>query len=212
MSEPIFEQTVESFLDRLASESATPGGGSAAALTGAMAAALVSMVCNLTIGKKQYEDVQREMQSVRERAENLRADLQRLAQLDVEVFGRLMVAYKLPRTTDADAASRKAAIQRLTREATEAPLQAARAAVEVLPLCATAARYGSRSAVSDAGVGALLAQSAVRGAVLNVEINLAAIDDPQYVREVRARVEDLVIGLAEETRGVLELVRERMAT
>jgi formiminotetrahydrofolate cyclodeaminase len=211
MSEPIFDQTVEAFLDKLASEAPTPGGGSVAALSGAMGAALVAMVCNLTIGKQQFEQVQREMLSVRERAEHLRTQLQRLAQADVEVFARLMAAYKLPRVTEADAASRRAAIQRLTRDATETPLQTARAAADVLPLCATVARYGNRSVISDAGVAALMAQSAVHSALLNVEINLAVLEDPLYVNEVRASIEDLVVGLVEETRGVLELVRERMA-
>jgi methenyltetrahydrofolate cyclohydrolase len=210
MSEPILAQSIETFLDQLASDAPVPGGGSVAAVAGAMAAGLVSMVCNLTIGKPQYQEFDQELQGVRERAEQLRGELQRLAQVDVEVFQRLMTSYKLPRTTDADAASRRAAIQRLTREATEVPLQTARAAASVLALCTTSARYGSRNVVSDAGVAALMAQSAVRGALLNVDINLAVLDDPLYVCEARAQVEDLVIGLAEETRGVLELVRERM--
>lgn len=204
--------SIETFLDQLASESSTPGGGSASALGGAMAAALVSMVCNLTIGRPQYQDAERELLGVRERAEQLRADLQRLAQADADVFTRLMAAYKLPRTTDADAASRRAAIQKLTRDAAEVPMQTARAAAAVLPLCATAVRYGNRSAISDAGVASLMAHSAVRSAVLNVEINLATLDDQFYVRETRAQIEDLGVGLADEARGVLELVRERMAS
>lgn len=211
MGEPISEQPLGSFLDALASEASTPGGGSVAALSGAMAAGLVTMVCNLTIGKKQYQGVERELLGVRERAEQLRGELQRLIQADVDVFNRLMGVYRLPRVTEADAASRKAAIQQLTREAAEVPLQVAGAAAEILPLCATVARYGNRTVVSDAGVAALAAQSAVQSAVLNVEINLSVLEDQRYVREVRARLEDLAVGLDDETRGVLELVRERMS-
>lgn len=209
-SETLLELRLESFLDALASGAPTPGGGSVAALTGAMAAGLISMVCNLTIGKKQYADFEEEAKQLLERAEKLRADLQRLAQEDIDIFNRLATAYRLPRTTDADAASRRAAIQHITRLATEIPLRTARAALDLLPLCAPLARQGNRTAVSDVGAAALLIQTTVPAALLNVEINLAVLEDQVFVREARAQVDDLTIGLAEEIEGVLMLVRERM--
>lgn len=211
MSEQLLELPLDRFLDQLASAAPTPGGGSAAALMGAMAAGLISMVCNLTIGKRQYAEFEPEALALRERAEALRAELQALAQADVEAFNRLSVAYKLPRTTDADAATRRAAIQNATKLATEAPLRTAHAVAELLPLCAPLARSGNRLLASDVGVALLLIRSAVPAALLNVEINLGGLDDQQFVREIRAQIGDLTIGLDEEIQGVLALVQERMA-
>src|SRR6266487_1596746 len=210
MSEQLLDQSVGRFLDELASKSPTPGGGAVAALSGAMAAGLITMVCDLTSGKPQYAEFEAEAQALRERAEALRAELQQLAQADVDVFNHLSAAYKLPRTTEADAASRRAAIQKVTRQATEIPLRVARAATALLPLCTPVARHGNRTAVSDVGVAALLVQSAVLAALLNVETNLVALEDQIFVRQTRAQVEDLSIGLVEEVAGVLAIVRERI--
>ena len=209
--EKLADKRLGQFLDELASGAPTPGGGSVAALSGAMAAGLLTMVCDLTIGKKQYAEFEAEAQALRQRAETLRAELQALAQADVDVFDHLSAAYKLPRTTDADAASRRAAIQQITRQATDVPLRVARAAIALLPLCAPLARHGNRSAVSDVGVAALLVQAAVPAALLNVDINLAVLEDQLFVRQTRAQVEDLTIGLDEEVAGVLALVHERIA-
>ena len=210
MSEQLLDQSVGRFLDELASKSPTPGGGAVAALSGAMAAGLITMVCDLTSGKPQYAEFEAEAQALRERAEALRAELQQLAQADVDVFNHLSAAYKLPRTTEADAASRRAAIQKVTRQATEIPLRVARAATALLPLCAPVARHGNRTAVSDVGVAALLVQSAVLAALLNVETNLVVLEDQIFVRQTRAQVEDLSIGLVEEVAGVLAIARERI--
>lgn len=210
MSEHILDQTMRVFLDTLASGEPTPGGGSVAAITGAMAAGLLTMVCDLTIGKKTYVDFEGEAQTIRERSETARAALQQLAEDDVAVFGRLSAAYKLPKTTDADAANRRAAIQTVTKQATEIPLRVARTLTELVPLCAPLARHGSRLAVSDVGVAAQLIKAAVPSALLNVDINLAVLEDQIFVRGVRAVVEDLTIGLDDEIDGVLVMVRERI--
>jgi formiminotetrahydrofolate cyclodeaminase len=211
MTEQLLDQPIRQFLDELASAAPAPGGGGVAALSGAMAAGLLTMVCDLTIGKKQYMEFDDEARALRERSEALRAELQVLTQADVDVFNHLSAAYKLPRTTDADAASRRAAIQKVTRAATEVPLRVARAVSALLPLCAPLARHGNRNAVSDVGVAVLLVQAAVPSALLNVEINLAVLEDQIFVRQTRAQVEDLTIGLEEEVEGVLALVHERIA-
>lgn len=210
MTEPLEAQSVGAFLDALASKAPTPGGGSVAGLAGAMAAGLVSMVCALTVGKKQFAEIEQELQAIHDRAEALRGELQALAEKDVEVFGRLSAAYKLPRTTDADAATRQAAIQQVTRQAAEIPLRTARAAAAVLPLCTALAPRVGRLIVSDIGVAAVLARATVQSAILNVEINLAGLDDQIYVRETRAQIEDLVVGIGEETEGIVEIVRDRI--
>lgn len=210
MEAKAFDHTVSDFLDLLASGAAAPGGGSAAALSGAAGAALVSMVCHLTIGKARYADVETEMRDVLDRAEALRHELQELAQADLEAFKRLSAAYKLPRTTDADLAIRRDAIQASLRRATEIPLRTARTAAAVLSLCPAVAERGNQAAVSDAGVAALLAQAGVRSALLNVEINLRLLEDAIYVRQVRAEVARLTDGLSAEAERVGELVRSKL--
>ncbi|MEN9934609.1 MAG: hypothetical protein RLZZ387_1188 [Chloroflexota bacterium] len=210
MSEQLLDMTVGCFLDELASGAPTPGGGSVAALTGAMAAGLITMVCDLTIGKKAYAEFEPEAANIRTRSEALRAELQQLAQADITVFGHLSAAYKLPKTTDADAATRKAAIQKVLRDATDVPLRTARAVVSLLPLCAPLARHGNRTAVSDVAAAVILIRAAVPAALINVESNLAMLEDQIYGRQARAQVEDLTVGLDDEVEGVLALSRTRM--
>ncbi len=210
MSQSFEAQPVGTFLAALASSAPTPGGGSVAALSGAMAAGLVSMVCALTIGKKAFAALEDELRAVHDRAESLRLELQTLAAQDMAIFERLAAAYKLPRTTDADAATRRTAIQHVTRLAAEVPLQVAVAAATILPLCAVLAPRVGRLIVSDLGVAAALAQATVQSAILNVEINLAGLEDQLYVRTTRAQIADLLNGLDEQTAAVLAIVRERI--
>lgn len=210
MEDRTLNTSVISFLDALASGAPTPGGGGAAAVAGSMAAALVSMVCNLTVGRQRYADVADEMREVLDRAESLRAELQQLAEEDVTAFNRLSAAYKLPRVTDADIAIRKDAIQSSLRRATEVPLRTARAAAAVLPLCPPVAERGNQAAVSDVGVAGLLAHAAVRSALLNVEINLRTLEDQLYVNQVRAEVARLTDGLAVEAEQIAALVAAKV--
>ncbi len=207
----LLDTNITEFLDQLASNAPVPGGGSVAAVSGAMAAGLVSMVCSLTLGKKKYAHVEEAMRSLLEQSETLRQQLQQLAEADAEAFRRLSAAYKLPRETSADIAIRRDAIQSATRQATDVPLQTARAAASVLPLCRPAAEQGNSAAVSDVGVAALLAQAAVRSALFNVDINLHSIEDEIYVRQVRAQVADLTAGLDVETAEVLQIVNAALS-
>jgi methenyltetrahydrofolate cyclohydrolase len=211
MSNELLDQTVRQFLDELASGAPTPGGGSVAALSGAMAAGLLTMVCDLTIGKKAYAGFEDEARSIRAQAEALRAELQSLLQADIEVFTGLMAAYKLPRASDADAATRKAAIQQATRAATQVPLRTAQAASALLPLCLPLARQGSRNAVSDVGVAAQLIRAAVPSALLNVDINLPVLEDAVFVSQTHELVAALTNGLDQRVGEVLAVVQERLA-
>jgi methenyltetrahydrofolate cyclohydrolase len=211
MSDQLLDTPLGTFLDQLASGTPTPGGGSVAALTGAMAAGLITMVCDLTIGKKSYAEFEAEAQSIRARAEAARAELQSLAQADIAVFNSLSAAYKLPKTTEADAATRKAAIQKVLRDATDVPLRTARAVVSLLPLCAPVAQRGNRTAVSDVAAAAILIRAAAPAALINVESNLQMLEDQIYVRHARAQAEDLTLGLDDEVEAVLTLARARLA-
>lgn len=199
------------FLDQLATKEPVPGGGSVAAISGAMAAGLISMVCSLTIGKKKYAEVEDDMRGLMDRAEALRHELQELAEADVDAFRRLSAAYKLPRETSADVAIRRDAIQQATRIATEVPLRTAQAAANIVPLCRPAAEKGNSAAISDVGVAALLAQAAVRSALLNVEINLHTLEDAIYVRHTRAEVAGLTKTLSADTEAVMALVNGQLA-
>jgi formiminotetrahydrofolate cyclodeaminase len=210
MEQRTLDILVPAFLDDLASNSPAPGGGGAAAVTGAMGAALVSMVCNLTIGRQRYAQVEGEMRELLDRAESLRAELQQLAEDDVVAFNRLSAAYKLPRVTDSDIAIRKDAIQESLKRATEVPLRTARAATAILPLCPPVAERGNQAAVSDIGVAALLAHAAVRSALLNVEINLRTIEDGLYINQVRSEVARLTEHLGAEAEQVQQLVMSKI--
>ena len=208
---PLFDSSLNEFLAQLASKEAVPGGGSVAAVSGAMAAGLITMVCALTIGKQKYTEVEDDVRALQDRAESLRQELQELAEADVDAFRRLSVAYKLPRETSADVAIRRDAIQQATRIATDVPLRTARAAANVLPLCQPAAEKGNSAAISDVGVAALLAQAAVRSALLNVNINLHSLEDAIYVRKTRAQVQEITASLHEDTEAIMALVNAQLA-
>jgi methenyltetrahydrofolate cyclohydrolase len=188
--------TVEQFLDALASKNPTPGGGGGAAVAGALAAALASMVCNLTLGKDKYAAVQGDIQGMLAKTEALRHRLTALVQADEEAYGVLSAAYKLPKETADEKKARTAAIQDALINATATPMDIAVACVEVLQLCGPVAEKGNVSAVSDAGVAALLAEAGLRSAALNVLINLAAIKNEEFVAESRRRLNGLLRGKA----------------
>ncbi len=210
MEQRTVDMSMWGFLDTLASGAPTPGGGGAAAVAGAMAAALISMVCNLTLGRQRYAAVADEMQTLLERAETVRSELQQLADEDVVAFTRLSAAYKLPRVTDADVATRRDAIQAALRRATDVPLRTARTAAAVLPLCAPVAERGNQAAVSDVGVAVLLAQAAVRSALLNVDINLRTLEDQLYAQQVRSDVAQLTDGLHDAAEQIMKLVNSKL--
>jgi|YNPNPStandDraft_1061719.scaffolds.fasta_scaffold02584_6 formiminotetrahydrofolate cyclodeaminase len=210
MGETFLQKTVEEFLNELASKAPVPGGGSVSALSGALAAGLVTMVCDLTIGKKQYAGVEEEIRRHRQAAEELRGRLQALIQADVEAYGRLAEAYKLPHETEEEQADRYAAVQEATMEATRVPLEIAEAARQVVELAGPVAEKGSRLAVSDAGIAALLGEAAVHSALLNVKINLPTIEDEPFVAEVRRRMKKVLAGLADLRASILQKVEERI--
>lgn len=192
MSDLLCNHTMTQFLADLASASPTPGGGSVAALSGAMAAALVSMVGRLTLGKKKYASVQAEMGELVAQADALRQNLTDLLQADVEAFDRVSAAYKMPKETPDEQTVRQAAIQAALKQATEIPWQVAQACAQTLDLCRPAAEKGNRSAVSDAGVAALMAEAGLRSAALNILINLKSIEDKAFCAGMQAQLDVLL--------------------
>lgn len=204
------DKTVNEFLAELSSGAPTPGGGSAAALSGALGAALVCMVCNLTIGREKYREAEPEMRDALAKAEALRDALLRQIDADIQAYGELSAAMKLPRATDAEKAARTAAVQRALVAATNAPLEIARLCREVMALCRTTADKGNVNAVSDAGVGVLAAEAGLRSAALNVQINLGSIKDPAFADEVRQTLDRYMAGSAEFRAEVLRTVEQKL--
>ena len=206
----IADRTIRGFLDELASSAPTPGGGSAGALVGAVGAALLAMVGNLTVGKKGYDAAEGSMRALVADSERLRAELVRLADEDVRVFGEVMAAYRMPRGDDTERAARRVAIQAALRGATEAPLALARTCAEVIERAAVAAEEGNANVVSDAGAGVVAAHAALRAAALNVYINAGSIEDREFAEQALAELERLLAAGAERTEGVFARVRERL--
>ena len=206
----ITQRPLETFLDELASGAPTPGGGSAAAIIGAMGAALISMVCNVTIGKKGHEAVESEMQSVRDESERMRALLTSMVADDIAAFDGLMAAYRMPKVSDEEKSRRAAAIQSTLRAATDTPLACARACAQVVALSRRAGGKGYAGVVSDAGVGVLAANAALRSAALNVYINAPSLKDRDYAASALSEIEKLLAESARESEAVFELVRGRL--
>src|SRR5579862_7421838 len=204
------QHSIDEFLDRLASGDPTPGGGSAAAVMGAAGAALVSMVCNVSIGKKGYEAAEPELRAVLEKSEALRRRLQTMVEDDVSAFDGLMAAYKLPKATDDDKARRAEVIQASLERATEVPLACARACGEVIALSRRAGEHGYQHVISDAGVGVSAAYAALRSAALNVLINAPALKNRAFAERAVSEINQLLARSASESEAIYALVRGKL--
>lgn len=198
------------FLDKLASRSPEPGGGAASALVGAVGAALVSMVANLTLGKEKYADVQDRIEELLESSEALRSELQDLLQKDTEVYAEVSAAYKMPRDTEEQKRERNAKIQQALKSATEVPFLIAEKCLEVARLSRIAAEIGNVGAVSDAGVAVLLAEAAAQSAALNVRINVVSMEDREFAEDRWSRIEGILKEAAELREIVLRLTYEKL--
>lgn len=206
----IKDNSLQNYLDTLASKNATPGGGSAAALMGAQAAALISMVCNLTIGKPKYAEVETEMQALLEKSETLRDVLTGMIKADVDVFNRLMATYGLPKETDDEKVARSAAIQTVLKDATDVPLNCAKACAEVITLSRIAAEKGSSAVISDAGVAVMSGYAALKSAALNVHINAASLKDRAFADEKLAELNAILDGVEIASPDIYKLVKSRL--
>ncbi len=176
-NEPASAQTIGAWLDALASAAPTPGGGGAAALNASVGAALVEMVCNLTIGKPAFAEHEQHATAVREAARELRASALVLLDADATAFGELMATYRLPKVSDEQREQRLAAIKAATLRAASVPLEIAAAGAEVARLAAELPGRTNPNVLSDVGVAASSAAAAIESAAINVEINLASLKD-----------------------------------
>jgi formiminotetrahydrofolate cyclodeaminase len=202
--------TIREFLDELASPSPSPSGGSAAALSGALGAALVAMVCRLTVGKKNYDDVSAELEAIIPRAEEKRRALLELIDADAAAYNEVIAKYKMPRETEEQKGVRTRAIQIALKDAADVPLQIASACAAVLDMVLPVAAKGNKNAESDAGAAAMLAEAGLRAAAMNVEINLGLIKDDTFVQEMRTRLEPLTRGRAGQRESIVRVVESRI--
>jgi methenyltetrahydrofolate cyclohydrolase len=183
--------TVEDFISQLASDNPTPGGGSASALAGAMAASLIEMACNLTIGREKFKDREPEMLTLLERARTLREQMLAAVDEDTDAYDAVSQAYKLPKNTDEEKAARTERIQAALKGACDVPMRVAIAAMEASQLAQIAQKQANPNVASDARVARLLANAAREGAVANVEINLSSITDGDYVARMKEELNGL---------------------
>lgn len=185
------DMNVKEFLEKTASNAPVPGGGSVAALSAGVAAALTEMVANLTVGKKGYEDAEEEMKEVIKKGSSYRHQFVEDIDKDSDAFNEVMAAFKLPKETDEDKEARKNAIQAGTKSATLVPLQVAKDAFEMMELIEKVVERGNKNAVTDGAVAAMMARTAVLSALYNVKINLGSIKDAAFVEGVTKEMEEL---------------------
>ncbi len=199
--------TVKDFLNKVAGSDPVPGGGSIAALNGALASALAAMVANLTIGKKKYTEVQEDMQVIAQEAERLMGDFTADIDRDSDAYDRVFACFKMPKETDEEKAARSAAIQEATKYAAQVPREVARRACARMPLIAEVALKGNQNAVTDACVAMMSARNAVLAAVLNVRINLSSLKDAELVTRLQAEADGLEQQACQQEQALLNKVK-----
>lgn len=187
----LHELTINEFLNKVAGNDPVPGGGSIAALNGALASALATMVGRLTIGKKGYESTEELMQQIVEQMVALQQDFVHLIDKDSEAYNSVFACFKMPKATDEEKVARSAAIQLATKNAALIPMEVARKAYAMMPYIADVANLGNRNAVTDACVAMMAARSAVLGALLNVRINLGSLKDKEFVGQLQQEADEM---------------------
>jgi glutamate formiminotransferase/formiminotetrahydrofolate cyclodeaminase len=208
---PLADMRVCDFADLTSTDAPAPGGGSVAALMGAMAGALAAMVANLTVGKKPYQEAEEEMKAVAVDAQRMKDACLRAIDADTRAFDAVMAAMRMPRGSDEEAAARDAAVQAATQRATDVPLGVLRTCRDALAPIAAVAERGNRNSLSDAGVAALCARAGAHGAYLNVLINLPGVSDADYVASTRAEASRIMEETAARASEIIERVTSALS-
>ncbi len=201
---------VKNFLDKVAGKDPVPGGGSIAALNGAIASSLAAMVAGLTIGKKGYEDFDSLMQIISEKSLGYKEVFVSDVDKDSDAYDRVFACFKMPKATDEEKKKRSEAIQEATKYAAEVPMQVARDAFSLMDVIAEAARKGNSNAVTDACVAMMSARNAVLGAILNVRINLGSIKDKEYAAAMQSEADVLEAGAIEKEKSLLSEINQKL--
>lgn len=210
----LVEKTVKEFIAEVKSSNPTPGGGSVSALVGSIGGALTNMVGNLTIDKKAFEEVPEDAKAKMKEAnvelEKLVEDLAVIVDKDATAFDGVMEAFKLPKNTDEEKKARTNAIQEGYKKALEVPMSCAEECYKVLELQKIFADFGNVNAITDVGVGTLLAYSGLEGALFNVTINLKSIKDEEYRTNIENKVNTLLANGKKLKEELLEVVYRRL--
>ena len=200
--------TVKDFLDKVACSDPVPGGGSIAALNGALASALTTMVARLTVGKKGYEVSEELMQHAQTITLRLLDEFIALIDKDSEAYNEVFAYFKLPKATDEEKAARSTAIQEATKKAALIPLEVARKALDMMTIIADVVHLGNRNAVTDACVAMMSARSAVLGALLNVRINLGSLKDREFVLQLQTEADKIEQAACQKEKEILDAVNQ----
>jgi formiminotetrahydrofolate cyclodeaminase len=203
------EQTLQTYLDDLASSKSTPGGGSAAAVSGAMGAALACMVCQLTLGKEKYANAQEEITQLLQQAEEHRQRFQALMAEDIAAYGKLSACFKMPRDNEDQRRARADAIQLCLREAALVPLEMSERSVLVARICERVAEIGNVNVLSDIAAAAMFAASAGTSAAWMVRVNLKSLKNEEVIETVSTRLSSALDELTKRCQQVTALVGER---
>lgn len=206
----LFGKSLREVIEASASKSPTPGGGSVSAIIACFGLAMTAMVCNLTLGKEKYKDAESKVEEILCETNILMQRMEELVEADMSVFSNLMAAYRLPGSTAEEKAVREATVQKALRDATGVPMEIARTCLKALQLTDQLSPIGSKMAVSDAGVAALLAEAALNSALMNIEINIPMIKNQTYIKEVIAEKEKMAAEAGRVKEKILAVVRERM--
>jgi formiminotetrahydrofolate cyclodeaminase len=198
--------TITEFLQQTASAEPLPGGGCTAALSAALAASLTEMVANLTIGRNDFQAVEDEMKKIAKTAAHLRKKLQNDIDNDAQAYQEVLGAFKLPKNTDVQKEKRSRTIQQAFKNAATVPLNVARDAVKIMDLACRVITEGNQNAVTDGVVAVLASRTAALAALYNVKINLSAIKDPDFVKELTREIENLDNQVIEKENEILAQV------
>lgn len=201
---------IKNYLDEISSNSPTPGGGNVSAFSGAMGCSLGIMVCNLTIGKKKYVEVEEEIKDVSFQLQSFRDKLIQLAGDDNDAFDKVMEAFKLPKETDQDKKIRSEKIENSTLHAASIPSQVIKVCSNVIPLIQIISGKGNQNSLSDAGVAASLLSTAAQGAYLNVLINCTSLPNNQLASELLKKSEDIFHEVQERCDDILAIISSRL--
>jgi len=185
------QDSLKTYLDDLASTKPAPGGGSAAALAGAVGAALMSKVANFTIGKEKYKAVEEEISGLLDDSELLREDFGRLSSEDIHAYQGLAAAFRMPKETPAEKKERQQKVQQALKEATSVPFEICQDAHKAIKLCLPLVKKGNANLITDSGIAAIMFKCAFESALLNVEINLKSIKDSEFVLKIRKELKPM---------------------
>ncbi len=206
----LIDLTVKDFLDKVAGSDPVPGGGSIAALNGAIAAALAAMVAGLTLGKKGYEEQGELMERIKELALQSQVGFVTDVDRDSEAYNQVFACFKMPKATDEEKKHRSEAIQEATKYAALVPMQVARNAYQLMEIIADVVRLGNKNAITDACVAMMSARTAVIAALLNVRINLGSIKDKEMVAQLLDEANELEVNAEAKERETLHIVHSEL--